>query len=146
MGLSDQELLTRLRRAATLYVDPSLRARDPYAIKSLGQHILELVGELRRRGFEITNQGSTFIAHQRDQVELIRGSRIELVDEWAMKRRVYWAISDAMHVAEKAGHCTRHVELFRALAWLYKQWKVCSVSRMSRQLHFADEPGRENKA
>lgn len=143
--LSDQELLTRLRRAAKLYVDPAVRERDPYAIKGIGQHILSYIKELRARGFEITNNGDTFIVHQKNQVELRHGERVELVDEWAMKRRVYWAISDEMHRVEAAGNKRRRADLFGALALLYKHWKIKAVSRRERKIAFADEPRQEMK-
>lgn len=137
IGLSDQELLTRLRRAAQLYADPAVRARDPYAIKGIGQHILSYVKELRARGFEITNHGSTFVVHQRDQVEVRDG---ELVDEWSMKRRVYWALSDAVAYAERTGAKHRRAELVAACVWLFAQWKIVGVSRVERKIAFADEP------
>lgn len=143
--LSDQELLTRLRRAAKLYVDPAVRERDPYAIKGIGQHILSYIKELRARGFEITNNGDTFIVHQKNQVEIHKGEHVELVDEWAMKRRVYWRISDEMHRVESIGWKARRVQLFAALAFLYKHWKIKAVSRRERKLAFADEPRQEMK-
>lgn len=143
--LSDQELLTRLRRAAKLYVDPAVRARDPYAIKGIGQHILSYIKELRNRGFEITNNGDTFIVHQKNQAEIVRGSSVELVTEWMMKRRVYWAISDEMHRVEALGNKRRRADLFGALALLYKHWKIKAVSRRERKIAFADEPGQEMK-
>lgn len=136
MMMSDQELLTRLRRAAKLYVDPAVRARDPYAIKGIGQHILSYVRELRARGFEVTNQGDTFLIHQKSQVELRRGEHIELVDEATMKRRIYWRVSDAMHAAEAIGHSRRYRELSAAAELLRSHWHIIGISRQKRKLLF----------
>lgn len=140
--LPDQELLTRLRRAALLYVDLGLRERDPYAIKSIGHHIMAYVKELRRRGFTVTNHGSSFIVHQRNQVELRPG---ELVDEWSMKRRVYWALSDAAEYAKKQGNRRRYAELVGAIVYIYKAWQIKAVSRENRKIAFGDEPNMEMK-
>lgn len=139
--MTDQELLSRLHRAVNLYNDEQAMARDPYAKKGIGHHILSYVNELKRRGFVITQHEGCFLVHPKEEVEIIHGERVELVDEWAMKRRVYWALSDEMYITTKRGDKKRGVELNRALFWLYKQWKVKGVSRIERKLAFGDEPG-----
>jgi len=142
---SDGELVSRLRRSVFLYKEESAQPRDPYAKMSLGHHILELLKELRKRGFIITQTGNTFTIHTKDTAEIVKGGRIEVVDEWQMKRRIYWAVSDAMREAEKKGAKQRRMELFRAMAYLYRLWDIKLVSRELRQLVFGDEPGRELK-
>lgn len=139
--MSDQELLSRLHRAVNIYKDEAAMARDPMTKKAIGHHILTYVKELRDRGFVVTQYADSFVIHQRDTVELVKGKRVEIVGEFDMKRRVYWAVSDEMHNAEKRGDRLRRTELFRALCALYTEWKIKAVSRSERKLAFGDEPG-----
>lgn len=141
--MEDKELLTRLRRAVKLYKDEGVRARDPYAYKSLGHHILSYIKELKRRGFTIVEHGETFIVHAPNTVELVKGDRVEIVDEQQMKARVYWRVSDAVHIAEKKGHKRRRAELTGALLWLVREWHIVEISRQNRTVKFNNTNTKE---
>lgn len=137
-NLTEQELLTRLRRAVKLYKDPGVVERDVAAKRALGYHILFYLKELRSRGYTISENGDSFIIHAPNTVELRKGDRVEIVDEPQMKRRVYWALSDAFHLAEKRGDKKRRAELFGAIAYLYRTWNIKAVSRQKRTIDFKE--------
>lgn len=136
--LTEQDLLTRLRRAVTLYKDPGVVERDVAAKRALGQHILFYLKELRSRGYTVTEGAGSFVIHSPDTVELHKGGRIEIVDEFQMKRRIYWALSDAFYLAEKRGDKRRRAELFAAGEYLRRLWNIKAVSRQERTIQFEE--------
>jgi hypothetical protein len=139
--LSEADLLSKLKRAVSLYKDPSLRERDLFAIKGLGEVILSCINELRRRGFEIVENEDTICIHTKATVDILRpGGAIEILDEHQAKCHVYWRLSNFAARMASQGNKRLYNESIAALAFLYKHWHVREVCRLTHQIRFEGEP------
>lgn len=135
--LSERELLTHLRRSVALYRDPNT---EPWARASLGNIILGLIKEARRRQYVMHIYATCAILHTEGMVEMQRpGGAIATLTTQEFREHVFFHLLTQAVAANGRGMKKLYEHYAAGYKLLLRLWKVERVDAVHRKLYFKQE-------